>query len=59
MLVGKPKSVLLDTKHYRTVRKMARTNHLKIYETLHTIIDQHCERMSRLEELKDIGGTKK
>lgn len=54
MLVGKPKSVLLDTKHYRKIRKLARRSHLKIYEAIHEIIDQHLVRMNRLEELREL-----
>jgi hypothetical protein len=52
LLVGKPKSVILDIKHYRKVRKLAKSSHMKIYELLHIIIDGHFERMERLEELR-------
>ncbi len=59
MLVGKPKSVLLDAKHYRTVRRMARTSHRKIYEQMHEIIDQHLARMNTLDKLANTGATRK
>ena len=51
MLVGKPKSVVIDFKHYRKIRALARKNHLKLYEVLHEIVDQHIARMDRLKEL--------
>ena len=54
MLVGQPKTVILDRKHYYKIRKLARSSHLKIYEAMHEIIDQHFDRMNRLEELNKI-----
>ena len=54
VLIGRPKSVILDIKHYRKVRKLAKRSHMKIYELLHIIIDGHFERMERLAELKEM-----
>ena len=54
MLLGKPKSVVIDFRHYRKIRALARKNHLKIYEVLHDIVDQHIARMDRLEELSGV-----
>ena len=58
MLVGQPKTVILDRKHYYKIRKLARSSHLKIYEAMHEIIDQHFDRMDRLEALKETGSGK-
>lgn len=53
MLLGKPRAVVMDLTHYRKIKRLAKRNRLKFYEVLHEIIDRHCERMTRLEELKE------
>ena len=58
MLIGRPKSEILDFKHYCKIRKLARANHLKIYELMHEIVDQHFDRMDRLEALNEMGSGK-
>ena len=53
MLSGIRKTVIMDVKHYRIVKRLAKRNHMAIYAVIHEIVDQHCERMNRLEELKE------
>jgi hypothetical protein len=55
MLVGTPKSIVIDFKHFRKIKTLARKNHLKLYELMHIIIDGHFSRMERLGELRELG----